>query len=199
MSTIERAHRGEDGSEAEWVEFNRVRPWAQNPRQNEAAVEKVADSIMRFGWGAPILARRENGEIVAGHTRYAAAMKLGMEKVLVRWLDITEKDAHLFAVADNKLGELADWDDGALAAILQELRADDLDLSVTGFSDRELEAILADVQDPFADDAEGADEAEIKDEGKQKIGFRVLMVDVARAKEVVAKALADAGIEAELC
>ncbi len=69
---------------AEWVAIDALRPWKDNPRKNDGEpVRKVAESIQRFGFGAPILARRENGEIIAGHTRWKAAKKLsdGIGKV----------------------------------------------------------------------------------------------------------------------
>lgn len=62
--------------------------WEANPRANDEAVGPVASSLQRFGWGAPILARRANREIVAGHTRHRAAIMLGMERVPVRFLDL---------------------------------------------------------------------------------------------------------------
>jgi hypothetical protein len=58
---------------ARWMQLAGLRPWADNPRLNDGEpVRRVADSIKRFGWGAPILAR-EDGEVVAGHTRIKAA------------------------------------------------------------------------------------------------------------------------------
>jgi hypothetical protein len=106
----------EDEAAAVWVDPAELRSWKHNPRNNEMAVEQVARSIEAFGFGAPILARRANGEIIAGHTRLKAAIKMGLPKVPVRYLDVSEDDAHLLAIADNKLGEIADWDDPLLAA-----------------------------------------------------------------------------------
>jgi hypothetical protein len=129
---------------AVWVPAAQLRPWARNPRKNEAAVAQVADSIRRFGFGAPLLARRANGEVIAGHTRLKAALALGLEKIPVRYLDLDPADAHLLALADNRLGEIAEWDDSALAGILAELKAEEADLTLgTGFTDAELEALLA--------------------------------------------------------
>lgn len=129
---------------AEWVPLEALMPWAKNPRQNDAAVEKVAASIKRFGFGAPILARRADGEIIAGHTRLKAARKLGLEKVPVRYLDLDPADAHLLALADNRLSEIAEWDDEGLGAILRELQAEDQDLAVAGFDEDEFAALLRD-------------------------------------------------------
>lgn len=114
---------------AEWVEIDALKPWARNPRKNAAAVKRVADSIKRFGFGSPILARKADGEVIAGHTRLAAAQQLGLERVPVRFLDLDPADAHLLALADNKLGEIAEWDEAELTAILEEYSAEDAELA----------------------------------------------------------------------
>ena len=88
-----------DNSAAEYVPVADLRPWVKNPRKNDPAVKAVADSIRRFGFGAPLLARRENGEVIAGHTRLKAAIKLGLTEVPVRYLDLSESEAHALALA----------------------------------------------------------------------------------------------------
>ena len=124
---------------AEYVTIEVLRPWVRNPRRNDHAVKNVADSIRRFGFGSPLLARRETGEIIAGHTRLKAAILLKMDTVPVRYMDLDEAEAHALALADNKLGELAEWDpDGLLA----ELRAG-TDLLALGWSEFELEQLAA--------------------------------------------------------
>lgn len=129
---------------AEWVPIGSLRPWADNPRKNDGApVKKVAESIRRFGFASPIIARRENGEIIAGHTRWKAAQELGLDRVPVRFMDLDPADAKLLAIADNRVAEEADWDEAVLAKILGELEADGVDLSVTGFDDGEVNRLLA--------------------------------------------------------
>ena len=108
-------------SAAEWVPVRELRPWVRNPRKNDKAVKKIAKSIQDFGFGAPLIARRENGEVIGGHTRLKAAIFLGLEEVPVRYLDLDEKQAHQLALADNKLGELADWDEEGLQKLLGEM------------------------------------------------------------------------------
>jgi hypothetical protein len=111
---------------AEWANPTSLKPWAKNPRLNDGEpVNKVAASIERFGFAAPIVARRETREIIAGHTRWKAAQKLGLERVPVRFLDVSESEAHLLALADNRLGELADWDDSMLREALAAYSVDD--------------------------------------------------------------------------
>jgi site-specific DNA-methyltransferase (adenine-specific) len=128
---------------AEWVETSALTPWAKNPRNNDHAVAAVADSIKRFGFAAPIVARRANGEIIAGHTRLKAAMRLGLDRVPVRYIDVDPADAHLLAVADNKLSEAADWDQALLLDVLSDYGLEDA--AVAGFDSEELERIGAEL------------------------------------------------------
>ena len=129
---------------AVWVPVADLRPWDKNPRLNEPTVSKVADSIKRFGFGAPLLARRD-GELIAGHTRLKAAGKLGLDRVPVGVLDLDPADARLLALADNKLAEIAEWDEALLAEVLGEFEAEDA--VIAGFGTDEL-ADLLDKLDP---------------------------------------------------
>ncbi len=127
---------------AEYVTVASLRPWVKNPRKNDPAVAAVADSIKRFGFGSPIIARRENGEIIAGHTRLKAAIRLGLAEVPVRYLDLSEAEAHALALADNRVGELADWDGEALVDVLRELDASGANIGGLGWDSSELDALL---------------------------------------------------------
>lgn len=146
---------------AVWVEIERLKPWSDNPRDNDHAVEGVAESIRRFGFGAPILARKADGEIIAGHTRIKAAVKLGLDRVPVRYLDLDPVQAHLLALADNRLGEIADWS-GELSEVLRGLEAEGADLDGLGWSSEELGELMArlDATEPSTgdDDAPEVDE-----------------------------------------
>lgn len=124
---------------ATWEDPKSLVPWGKNPRRNSAAVKKVAESIRTMGFGAPIVCRRENREIIAGHTRHAASLLLGLARVPVRFLDVSASDAHKLAIADNKLGELSEWDDAALAEILGEFSLKDC--AAIGFDAKSLEAL----------------------------------------------------------
>ena len=82
----------------------------KNPRKNDKAVDGVAESIKQFGFKQPIVIDK-NGVIVAGHTRYKAALKLGFDTVpCVRVDDLTQKQIKAYRILDNKLNELASWD-----------------------------------------------------------------------------------------
>jgi DNA modification methylase len=128
-----------------WVPIGELRPWIGNPRKNSDAVKAVADSIRKFGFGAPIIARQADRQIIGGHTRLQAARRLGLTHVPVRYLDLSAEDAQLLALADNKLGEIAEWDEGMLARILEELKAANANLSTTGFDPTEIDRLLAEI------------------------------------------------------
>lgn len=126
-----------------WMDIAQLKAWENNPRKNDAAVDGVAKSIQKFGFGAPILARKHNLEVIAGHTRLKAAAKLGLHKVPVRILDLDADQAHLLALADNRLGENAEWDDELLSAILGDLKQKGEDLELSGFDEKELDKLLS--------------------------------------------------------
>ena len=99
--------------------------------------------MAQFGWTVPVLVAGD-GEVIAGHGRILAATQLGLTEAPVIVLDhLTEAQRRAYRIADNKLTELGAWDEALLAGELQELLADDFDLSVVGFSDAELDQLLA--------------------------------------------------------
>ncbi|WP_173279036.1 ParB N-terminal domain-containing protein [Streptococcus sp. 5004] len=110
-----------------------LRPYEKNPRNNEQAVEAVANSIKEFGFKVPIVATID-GEIVNGHTRFKAAKFLKLKTVPVLIADdLTEEQIKAFRLADNKTGELADWDVELLYSELDELTG--FDMTMFGFED----------------------------------------------------------------
>ena len=112
-------------------DITELRAYEKNPRHNEKAVDAVAASIREFGFKVPIVIDKEN-VIAAGHTRVAAARKLGLEKVpCIVADDLTEEQIRAFRLADNKTAELAEWDEDLLAEELKML--DDIDMSEFGF------------------------------------------------------------------
>lgn len=129
---------------AEWVPLTRLKLWADNPRSNDGEpVARVVASIKRFGFGAPIVARRSNGEIIAGHTRFKAATELKLPVVPVRWLDVGEHDAHLLAVADNRHTELTPWA-GTLTTVLGQFDMPEIELA--GWSQVDLDKMAAELR-----------------------------------------------------
>ncbi len=99
----------------EYVRVDDIIPYDKNPRRNDRAVDAVAASMRSFGFKVPIVID-ENNVIVCGHTRIKAAKRLGIaEAPCVRAVDLTPEQIRAFRVADNKVSELAEWDDALLA------------------------------------------------------------------------------------
>ena len=115
----------------EQVRLEDIKPYENNPRLNDGAVEAVANSIREFGFKNPIIVDAE-GVIVAGHTRYKAAQALGLQQVpIIRADDLTPEQVRAFRLADNKTAELAEWDLPLLDIELDKLGA--FDMSEFGF------------------------------------------------------------------
>lgn len=133
------------------VAVNSVVPYARNPRQNDAAVAKVAASIKEFGWRQPIVVDEEM-VVIAGHTRLEAARLLGLDKVPVHVAEgMPPAKVKAYRLADNRTAQEAEWLDDLLAQELQELQDEDYDLALTGFSENELAALMADVEEGQTD------------------------------------------------
>ena len=124
--------------------LERLKPYVRNAKTHGPdQVAKIAGSMARFGWTVPVLVGSD-GEVIAGHGRILAAAQLGLTEAPVIVLDhLTEEQRKAYRIADNQLTTLGDWNEALLAAELQELAADDFDLSVVGFSDAELDQLLA--------------------------------------------------------
>ena len=110
-----------------------IKPYKNNPRNNDLAVKKVVESIKRFGFKVPIVLDKDN-EIVAGHTRLRAAIELGMSAVPCLIADdLSDAEIKAFRLADNKTAEYAEWDLKLLSLELEELSHLDLDFSMEDF------------------------------------------------------------------
>jgi DNA modification methylase len=119
-----------------------IRPYQNNPRHNDAAVDAVAASIREFGWRVPIVCD-EAMVIIAGHTRYKAALKLGLTMVPVHIaVGLTPDQVKAFRIADNQSSDLSDWDYDLLPIELNDLKASDFDLGLLGFDQDELARLL---------------------------------------------------------
>jgi len=128
------------------IEIDKLIPWEDNPRLNECAVNAVAESIRSFGFNVPILCD-QNSIIIAGHTRWKAAQKLGSDKVPVIVIEMTDAKRRAFTVADNKTAEIADWDFPKLKEVLEELGSEDIDIRSLGFSGEEIRRFIFDEDD----------------------------------------------------
>ena len=138
----------------EYVDIDSLVEWEHNPRINTEAVSKVARSIERFGFASPVIAREEDSMVIAGHTRIAAARSLGLQTVPVRYMKLSRTEAELLAIADNKLGEISDWNEDMLKDILSALPENDLyDI---GFSQDELDSLLENIDTELPPESDNA-------------------------------------------
>jgi DNA modification methylase len=139
--------------------ISQLQPYAKNAKLHGAdQVAKIAASMAEFGWTVPCLVA-EDGELIAGHGRVLAATQLGLTEAPVIVLGhLTEAQRRAYRIADNKLTELGTWDEALLSAELNELLAEDFDLSLIGFDDAELEALLAGEVDPETASRESEDD-----------------------------------------
>ena len=152
--------KGEEEA-ATWVGVEELKRWEENPRKNKAAISHVAESIERFGFASPIIARAEDKMIIAGHTRYEAALKLGLQSVPVRFMDLSKADSKLLALADNKTAEIAEWDEEELEKVLQSLVDEGHNVEGLGWNEDELQELI-DLSDPT--EGEEADAPEVRED-----------------------------------
>jgi DNA modification methylase len=152
-------------ADPQWLPVSAFRPWARNPRKNDGApVEKVARSLERFGFVAPIVVWRSAGRMVAGHTRLKALTRIladnpgftpkgapgpGLARVVFHEF-ASEQEADAYALADNRLAEEAEWDDEILRAIQDDVGPELTALA--GFTDEDITRLRDDVDAPPADD-----------------------------------------------
>jgi len=126
----------------EMRDISEIRPYANNPRVNDQAVDAVAASIREFGFRQPIVTD-EFGIIIVGHTRYKAALKLGLPQVPVHVATgLTPAQFKAYRLADNKTAELADWNQDLLIQELVDLQGMEFDLNLAGFTADELAELL---------------------------------------------------------
>jgi len=145
-----------------------IRPFPNNPRLNDAAVDAVASSIKEFGFRQPIVVD-EDGIIVVGHTRYKAALKLGLKTVPVHVArGLTPAQLRAYRLADNQMASLSRWDDELLPLELVDLQSMNFELNLTGFAEDELLRML-DAQPASGPNAPD-DVPEPPDEPKTKLG-----------------------------
>jgi len=122
--------------------INTIRPYEKNPRLNDKAVDAVAVSLKEFGFRQPIVVDTD-GVIVCGHTRWKAAQKLGLAKAPVHVAkDLSPEQIRAYRIADNKSGELAEWDFDILPIELSELQGAGFDMELLGFGEKELAQLL---------------------------------------------------------
>jgi ParB-like chromosome segregation protein Spo0J len=122
--------------------LSEIKPYPNNPRLNDDAVDAVAASLREFGFRQPIVVDTE-GVIICGHTRWKAAQKLGLEKAPVHLAkDLSPEQIKAYRIADNQTASLAEWNYDLLPIELGELQAANYDLGLLGFDQDELAKLL---------------------------------------------------------
>lgn len=149
------------------VALNQIRAYAKNAKNHpESQIQQIAASIRQFGFNNPILVD-ENLEVIAGHGRVAAAQILGLDTVpVIRLTHLSEVQKRAYRLADNKIAENGGWNVDLLRLEISELEqiCGDLDISLTGFSDVELDVLSTDdrpIADPKANNVPYIPESEI--------------------------------------
>ena len=144
-----------------------LKPYDKNPKLHpQEQIDKICKSIRTFGFINPLLVHSDLG-IVGGHGRLQAALKLKLSHLPVIMVDhLSIEDATAYLLADNKLGEGYGYDDKLLAEIMTDLDSTAYDLSLTGYSEKEISSIM---DDDF--DVDGEDEIKVSEVKKDKDVF----------------------------
>ena len=130
--------------QVEVIPISELKPLENNPRHHSATqIEKLKESIERFGFTNPILVHKDS-TIIAGHGRVEAAKEAGHDTVPVIFLDMDKADALLYALADNRLSDLSRWDDDKLEEMAKELSELDMNLEDAGFRIDEIDKLIGD-------------------------------------------------------
>lgn len=144
----------------EYIPIEQVKPYENNPRVNDAAVNKVAASIQEFGWQQPIVVDKDN-VVIVGHTRLKAAQQLGFDEVPIHVAsELDEEKVKAYRLADNRTNEFAEWDIGKLEDELKAIDDSDFDFDMDTFG-------FDGIESPEIDD-EGQEE--LRDEYSQNVG-----------------------------
>ena len=144
-----------------WMDIAAIHAYEGNARKHgKKQIDLLKKSMTEYGWTSPVLMDGD-GVCVAGHGRLEAALQLGMTRApVIRLAHLTHEQAKAYRIADNRLAELAMWDEHILADELEALSAMDIDIELTGFSEEEVERQLGGMDADDGDDDEDVDEPE---------------------------------------
>jgi len=132
----------------EYIPIDTLKPFVDNPREHsERNINDIKQSISRFGFTNPILVRREDNMIIAGHGRIEAAAIEGLDTVPVIYLDMSDNDAKLYSITDNRTAETSEWDLLALKELTEALSDEGLEIEDSGFELAELEQLIGEDQE----------------------------------------------------
>ena len=139
----------------EIADINSIKPYENNPRKlSDTAIEKVAMSLKEYGFRQPIVVDKDR-VIVAGHTRYRASKKLGLNQVPISIIDnLSEEQINAYRIADNRTAEESEWDSELLKMEIKVLEAKDFKLNLLGFNEDQLNDILFEEKQGLTDEDE---------------------------------------------
>ena len=149
-------------------DVHNIKPYGRNPRRNQA-IDKVAESIKEYGFRQPIVVDKQN-VIIAGHTRFEAAKKLGLKKVPIHIAkDLSKEKVVAYRIADNRVAMDAQWDFPILNM--------NFDIDLLGFDDKELARLIEGVDADLKDLSDSVDTVyevvvECANEGEQEKVFK---------------------------
>lgn len=146
--------------QVELININQLRPFERNPKKHsEEQIKRIVRSIQEFGFTNPILALKENNMVIAGHARLKAARQMNLAEVPVIFLDMPYEKAIAYVVADNRLAEIAEWDNSMLLPLLDEIKLAGIDVELTGFESDFMEKKKeVDILSPEYESVEGMSE-----------------------------------------
>jgi ParB-like chromosome segregation protein Spo0J len=163
-----------------------VRPYPENPRRNDAAINKVKRSLQDYGFRQPIVVDEEM-VVIVGHTRLEAAKRLKLKTVPVHVArGLSPAQVRAYRIADNRTGEDAVWDDDKLRTELGLLKSEDFDLSGTGMTDDDLNRVLGDISDGFQDANETPEDPFADGNTRIRVGPYQVDVSASRLKQWLA-------------
>lgn len=130
-----------------------IKPYPNNPRKNAKAIDQVAKSITEYGFQQPIVVDKNN-IIVVGHTRYHAAKQINLSKVpVIRADNLSDVQAKAYRIADNKINQIAEWDEDSLISELDNIIKENPD-QLTGFTSDELAKLFGELDNTYTNKVE---------------------------------------------
>lgn len=138
------------------IPIGSISKYPNNPRRGDE--KKIQESLTRFGQQKPIVVSKATSFIVAGNHVFGAAQSLGWTHISAVVTDLSDKDAKAYLIADNRMSDIGDYNDSALALILEDL-ATEGNLDGTGFDADDLDALLAKLEKQNSEDSKMADQS----------------------------------------
>ena len=179
------------------ISISKITPYDRNPRDNDKAVEAVANSIEEFGFQQPIVVDKDM-VIIVGHTRYKAAQELGLKTVpVVIASNLNEEQVKAYRLADNRTNELATWNEAMLIEEIEQI--EDIDMTLFGFGDIDIDGgeSLDEVTEDDFEEEDVEDTHDVKEGDIWQLGNHRIMCGSSTDAEDVKKLTE--GTEMDMC